>query len=136
MRGPRFEVYETNDGRFDWRLKAGNAEVVATSHRQGFRDRTDAERSIRSAVYAVLAMVENAEEGETDPFGVVIVHLGAGELGFTGGEESDSGDEGSENGEAQAERGEADELGDRDEGDRAKAATESVDDSGDLDDLG
>lgn len=81
MRGPRFEVYERNDGQYDWRLKAGNAEIVATSHREGFRDTTDAVRSIHSVVVAIYGMSEDA--------GLPIVFLKPGELGMTpGGEET------------------------------------------------
>ncbi len=94
MRGPRFEVYERNDGQYDWRLKAGNAEVVATSHREGFRDRTDAERAIRGVAYAVLEMIMDSPEEEVElTGGLEIVHLAAGELGMTPGEETDSGGE-------------------------------------------
>ena len=130
MRGPRFETYERNDGLVDWRLKAGNAEVVATSHGQGFRDRSDAERSIRAVVYAVLdmTMLEDSDLGTRSLGDLPIVHLEPGELGFTpSGEETDSGDEGSENGEAEA----GDEQGD-DAGEAQELTSSDVGELGDV----
>ena len=131
MRGPRFETFERNDGLVDWRLKAGNAEVVATSHGQGFRDRTDAERSIRSVVYAIADVLEvkaGVALGAESIAEFPIVHLEAGELGFTpSGEETDSGDEGSENGEAEA----GDEQGD-DAGEAQELTSSDVGELGDV----
>ena len=41
-----FETYQREDGKWAWRLVAPNGRVIATDAGQGFRDRTDAERSI------------------------------------------------------------------------------------------
>jgi hypothetical protein len=38
-----FEVYESRDGNFRWRLKAGNGEIVAIS--EGYTTRYSAKRS-------------------------------------------------------------------------------------------
>lgn len=93
----RFETYQRNDGLIDWRLKAANADVIATSHTQGFRDRTDAERSIRGVAYAILDMLTPEDVLAGGAIDVVdleelrIVHLEPGELGMTpGGEENDA----------------------------------------------
>lgn len=39
----KFEVYESRDGQFRWRLKAGNGEIVATS--EGYTTKYSAKRS-------------------------------------------------------------------------------------------
>ncbi len=46
MNTHRFEPYERDDGLWAWRLISSNGRIVATDGGQGFRDRTDAERSI------------------------------------------------------------------------------------------
>jgi len=35
-------VYKRDDGLWDWRMKAGNGEIIATSGGQGFTERNDA----------------------------------------------------------------------------------------------
>ena len=40
---PKFEVYQSRDGQYRWRLKAGNGEIVATS--EGYTTRASAKRS-------------------------------------------------------------------------------------------
>ena len=39
-----FETYEDNEGKYRWRLKATNGQVIATS--QGYKDKRDCENSI------------------------------------------------------------------------------------------
>ena len=36
------EIYRREDGLYDWRLKAANGEIVATSAGQGYTERNDA----------------------------------------------------------------------------------------------
>jgi uncharacterized protein YegP (UPF0339 family) len=38
----KVEIYKRWDGKYDWRAKAGNNEIVATSHLQGYENRQDA----------------------------------------------------------------------------------------------
>ena len=40
-----FEVYAREDGLFDWRLRATNGQIVATSGGQGFTEANDAEEA-------------------------------------------------------------------------------------------
>lgn len=40
------EVYQRDDDQWGWRIRARNGEIVAVDGGQGFRDRTDAERSV------------------------------------------------------------------------------------------
>ena len=42
------EIFERSDGLFDWRLVAGNGEIVCGTD-QGFTTRHDAERAARRA---------------------------------------------------------------------------------------
>lgn len=49
----RIEVYEREDGLFDWRLVAANGEVV-TGSLQGFTERNDARESAERAVKMML----------------------------------------------------------------------------------
>lgn len=46
------EVYQRSDGRYDWRMKAENNEIVATSGGQGYNERND-------AAEALVRLVEN-----------------------------------------------------------------------------
>lgn len=39
---PYVEVYKRADNLYDWRMKAGNGEIVATSGGQGYTERNDA----------------------------------------------------------------------------------------------
>lgn len=45
----RLEVYRREDDLWDWRLKAGNGEIVATSGGQGFTERGDAVEAVGTA---------------------------------------------------------------------------------------
>ena len=45
----RVEIYKRADGLWDWRLKAGNGEIIASSGGQGYTERNDA----LEAVYRV-----------------------------------------------------------------------------------
>ena len=41
----QFEIFKRVDGKFDWRLRSGNNEIVATA-RQGFESKQGAEVGI------------------------------------------------------------------------------------------
>lgn len=40
----RFETYEREDGRWGWRLRHSNGDVLATDHGQGYENRNDCQR--------------------------------------------------------------------------------------------
>lgn len=44
------EVYKRTDGKFAWRLKAGNGEIIATDGGQGFENKFDAGASAVAVV--------------------------------------------------------------------------------------
>lgn len=44
MRG---EIYQRDDGRWEFRVVARNGQTVATSHRQGYSRRADCVRSLQ-----------------------------------------------------------------------------------------
>jgi uncharacterized protein YegP (UPF0339 family) len=46
------EVYKRTDGKWDWRMRAGNGEIVATSGGQGFNERGDAVESVELVLEA------------------------------------------------------------------------------------
>ena len=49
MKQARFEVYQRKDGKWEWRLRAGNHRIVATSHNQGYRSSYEARRAAVAA---------------------------------------------------------------------------------------
>lgn len=52
---PNLEVYQRGDGRWAWRLRAGNGAIIATDGGQGYEKRADAARiadQIVSGMYA------------------------------------------------------------------------------------
>lgn len=58
MRTSRYQVYQRLDDLWDWRLLGKNGEIICQSN-QGFRDRHDAKRAIKSARWAsILATTE------------------------------------------------------------------------------
>ncbi len=40
----KFEVFPRTDGRFAWRLEAGNGEIIATDGGQGYENEADCAR--------------------------------------------------------------------------------------------
>lgn len=54
---PKFEVYQDRKGRWQWRLRAGNHQIVATGHNQGFRSAFEAKRACEAVQRNVLATV-------------------------------------------------------------------------------
>lgn len=46
MSESHFEIYRRITGEYDWRLRAANGAIVATSGGQGFRDKPDVLRAI------------------------------------------------------------------------------------------
>jgi uncharacterized protein YegP (UPF0339 family) len=43
-RSAKFEIYQSDDGAWRWRLRAPNNEILASG--QGFREKRDCERSV------------------------------------------------------------------------------------------
>jgi uncharacterized protein YegP (UPF0339 family) len=56
-RPARFQAFERTDGRWEWRLRAANGAVQATSHGQGFRDLPDAVRGVRDALVSMAELL-------------------------------------------------------------------------------
>jgi uncharacterized protein YegP (UPF0339 family) len=50
LKRPELEPYQREDGKWDWRLIAGNGEQVCSSNPQGFDSKGDAERGAQRAV--------------------------------------------------------------------------------------
>lgn len=61
------EIYKRTDNLWDWRLKAANGEIIATSGGQAFTERNDAREAMERVMAAeldpdfVLSYVEDAE---------------------------------------------------------------------------
>lgn len=52
---PNLEIYQRTDGRWAWRLRAGNGAIIATDGGQGYQNRSDCARiadAIVSGLYA------------------------------------------------------------------------------------
>lgn len=52
---PNLEIYQRTDGRWAWRLRAGNSQVIATDGGQGYENRADCARiadAVTSGLYA------------------------------------------------------------------------------------
>lgn len=58
MRRSRFEVYRREDGKWDWRLKAGNGRIIGTSGGQGYGSAYDAQRAVHM-VWGSIYMADN-----------------------------------------------------------------------------
>ena len=58
------EIYKRDDGLWDWRMKADNGEIVATSGGQGFTERNDAVESVT----LVIAMAADGKLSEDVTF--------------------------------------------------------------------
>lgn len=43
---PSMLVFRRRDGLYDWRLVAGNGQIVATSGSQGYTERNDAQEAV------------------------------------------------------------------------------------------
>jgi uncharacterized protein YegP (UPF0339 family) len=56
------EVYEREDGLWDWRVKARNGEIIATSGGQGFTDQGDALRSLATVKELIGQATDEADE--------------------------------------------------------------------------
>jgi uncharacterized protein YegP (UPF0339 family) len=54
----RLEVFERTDGRWAWRLFAGNGEIIATDGGQGYENRGDCERIADAIVRGAYAPAE------------------------------------------------------------------------------
>lgn len=57
------EIYQRDDGLFDWRLVAGNGEIIATSGGQGYTERNDAVEGAARVFTSdpVITLVDNEE---------------------------------------------------------------------------
>lgn len=55
------EVYRREDGLFDWRVRAANGEIVATSGGQGFTERNDARAAVERS-FPILGVEELDDE--------------------------------------------------------------------------
>jgi Uncharacterized conserved protein len=55
-------VYKREDGLWDWRMKAGNGEIIATSGGQGFTERNDATEAVERVLKADIDIVVVFEE--------------------------------------------------------------------------
>jgi uncharacterized protein YegP (UPF0339 family) len=52
---PNLEIYQRPDGRWSWRLRAGNGQIIATDGGQGYQHRIDCTRvadAVTSGLYA------------------------------------------------------------------------------------
>lgn len=58
-------VYQRADGLFDWRLRDGNGQIVATSGDQGYQSKSGAHEGLRNAIeeFAKIA-VDVVEDGD------------------------------------------------------------------------
>lgn len=50
MVSPSIEIYERTDGRWGWRLIAGNGRTIATDGGQGYENRADCEQMANDVV--------------------------------------------------------------------------------------
>lgn len=47
---PALEIYQREDGRWAWRLRASNGQIIATDGSQGYENRADCEEIANAVV--------------------------------------------------------------------------------------
>ncbi len=61
----KVELYERSDGKFDWRRRAANGQIISNSANQGFSRKIDARASIISQ-FGPDVMIEDIGRLEDD----------------------------------------------------------------------
>jgi uncharacterized protein YegP (UPF0339 family) len=60
------EIYKRSDGLFDWRLRASNGQIIATSGGQGYTERNDAQEGA-DRVIEIMAHLDSNHPGLETP---------------------------------------------------------------------
>ncbi len=58
------EVYKRADGLYDWRLRATNGQIIATSGGQGYTERNDAQEAVEMVIQTMAELEATLDAAE------------------------------------------------------------------------